>query len=184
MAACLGYLILNQQDAAGLITFDKSIRQFVPARSAPSQLMRIVQILEESQPREESGIAPVLHEVAERIDRRGLVIIISDLIDDPAPLIESLHHLRHMRHEVILMQVMSNDELKFPFKRWSLFENLERIGQRLRLDPALARQTYLQNLDKHQKTIRDAASRLHLSHVLLNTSEPFDEALTMYVGRR
>ena len=83
VAACLGYLILNQQDAAGLVTFDKSIRQFVPARSAPSQLMRIVQVLEESEPREESGIAPVLHEVAERIDRRGLVIIISDLIDDP-----------------------------------------------------------------------------------------------------
>ena len=82
------------------------------------------------------------------------------------------------------MQVMSNDELEFPFKRWSLFENLERIGQRLRLDPALARQTYLQNLDKHQKSIREAAARLHVSHVLLNTSQPFDDALTMYIRKR
>jgi hypothetical protein len=146
--------------------------------------MRILHAVESAKPQEESGIAPILHELADRITRRGMVIIISDLIDDPAALTEALHHLRHQRHEVLLMQVMASDELEFPFRKWSLFENLENPGQKLRLDPTLARQRYLQNLAEHLKAIRDAASRLHLSHVLLNTSKPFDEALTTYLARR
>jgi uncharacterized protein (DUF58 family) len=184
IAACLGYLVLRQRDSAGLAVFDHAIRQFLPARAAPSQLMRILHAVESAKPQEESGIAPILHELADRITRRGMVIIISDLIDDPAALTEALHHLRHQRHEVLLMQVMASDELEFPFRKWSLFENLENPGQKLRLDPTLARQRYLQNLAEHLKAIRDAASRLHLSHVLLNTSKPFDEALTTYLARR
>ena len=184
VAACLGYLILRQRDSAGLVIFDHAIRQFLPARAAPSQLMRILHALDTSKAHNESGIAPILHEVAGRITRRGMIIIISDLIDDPAALTDALHHLRHQRHEVLLLQVMANDELEFPFRKWSVFENLEDAGQKLRLDPALARQRYLQNLAAHTKAIRDAASRLHLSHVLLNTSKPLDEALTTYLARR
>jgi uncharacterized protein (DUF58 family) len=184
LAACLTYLVLHQQDTASLITFDKKIRDFLPSSSAPSHLMRILQTLDATQPREESGIAPILHEVAERINRRGLVIVISDLFDDAQPLIEALHHLRHKRHEVILLQVMSNDELEFPFRKWSLFESLERSDDKLRLDPATMRAIYLENVANHLKAIREAASRTNISHLLLNTSKPFDEALTTYLVQR
>jgi uncharacterized protein (DUF58 family) len=184
LAACLTYLVLHQQDTASLITFDNKIRDFLPSSSAPSHLMRILQTLDATQPREESGIAPILHEVAERINRRGLVIVISDLFDDAQPLIESLHHLRHKRHEVILLQVMSNDELEFPFRKWSLFESLERADDKLRLDPATMRAIYLENVANHLKAIREAASRTNISHLLLNTSKPFDEALTTYLVQR
>jgi uncharacterized protein (DUF58 family) len=184
LAACLTYLVLHQQDTASLITFDNKIRDFLPSSSAPSHLMRILQTLDATQPREESGIAPILHEVAERINRRGLVIVISDLFDDAQPLIESLHHLRHKRHEVILLQVMSNDELEFPFRKWSLFESLERSDDKLRLDPATMRAIYLENVANHLKAIREAASRTNISHLLLNTSKPFDEALTTYLVQR
>jgi uncharacterized protein (DUF58 family) len=184
IAACLAYLILHQQDSAGLITFDSKVREFIPPRSAPSHLMRILQTLDETKPREESGIAPLLHDVAERISRRGLVIVISDLFDDAKPLIESLHHLRHKRHEVILLHVMAHDELEFPFRTWSLFENLERSSEKLRLDPASMRAIYLENMASHLRAVREAASRLNISHVLLDTSRPFDDALTTYLAQR
>lgn len=184
VAAALSYIILHQQDAAGLVTFDNKVRSFIPPKSSPSQLMRILRTLDETRAENESGMAPILHEVAERVDRRGMVIILSDLFDKADALIEALHHLRHKRHEVILMQVMSNDELEFPFRKWSLFENLERGNERLKLDPALIRATYLENLARHQQTIRDAIGKMHVTHVLLNTSRPFDQALTTFLALR
>jgi uncharacterized protein (DUF58 family) len=184
IAACLTYLVLHQQDSAGLITFDSKVREFLPPKSAPSQLMRILQMLDQTRPSEESAIAPLLHDVAERITRRGLVIVISDLFDDVQPLIESLHHLRHKRHEVILLQVMANDELEFPFRKWSLFENFERADDKLRLDPSLVRTMYLENVAAHLKAIRMAASKLNVSHLLLDTSRPFDQVLSMYLAQR
>ena len=184
IAACLSYLVLHQQDSAGLITFDNKVRDFIPPRSAPSHLMRILHTLDQTKAERESSIAPLLHEVAERISRRGLVIVISDLFEQAEPLIESLHHLRHKRHEVILLHVMAHDELEFPFRKWSLFENLEQTNDRLRLDPATMRAMYLENVANHLRAIREAASKLNISHVLLDTSRPFDDALTVYLAQR
>jgi uncharacterized protein (DUF58 family) len=184
VAACLAYLVLQQQDSAGLVTFDDAVRDVLPPRSSPSQLMRILQTLDATRTRGEAGVAPLLHDVAERAGTRGMVVVISDLFDQTDALVDALHHLRHRRHEVLLMQVMADDELTFPFRTWSLFENLERPDHRLRLDPAYARRTYLENLEAHQRAIVDAAHRLKMSHVLLNTSKPFDEALASYLAAR
>jgi len=184
VAACLSYLVLHQQDSAGLITFDTKLRDYLPAKSHPTHLMRLLRALDETKPANESGIAPILHEIADRIPRRGMVIVVSDLFDNADRIIEALHHLRHRRHEVLLMQTMADDELTFPFRKWSLFENLERQDHRIRLDPATMRAGYLAGVERHQKTIRDAVGRLNVSHVLLNTSKPFDEALTNYLAAR
>ena len=184
VAACLCYLVLHQRDSTGLVTFDTAVRQYLLAKSHPTHLMRLLRALDETRPASESGVAPILHEVADRVPRRGMVVVVSDLFDRGEALIDALHHLRHRRHEVLLLQVMADDELTFPFRKWSLFENLERPGHRLRLDPALTRAQYLDNLNRHQKAIRDAAARLNVSHVLLNTSRPFDEALTAYLAAR
>jgi uncharacterized protein (DUF58 family) len=184
IAACLSYLVLHQQDSAGLITFDNKVREFIPPRSAPSHLMRILQALDATKPEKESAIAPLLHEVAERITRRGMVILISDLFDEIAPLVEALHHLRHKRHEVILLQVMAHDELEFPFRKWSLFENLEMPADRLRLDPATMRTIYLENVAAHLRGVREAANKMNISHVLLDTSRPFDDAMSVYLSQR
>ena len=184
VAACLSYIVLHQQDSAGLVTFDNKVRSFIPPRSSPSQLMRILRTLDATQSENESGIAPILHEVAERIDRRGMVVVISDLFDRAEALIEAIHHLRHKRHEVILMQVVANDEIEFPFRKWSLFENLERSSDRVKLDPALMRSTYLENLARHQQAMKDGIAKLHVNHLLLNTSRPFDDALTVYLAQR
>jgi uncharacterized protein (DUF58 family) len=184
IAACLSYLVLHQQDSAGLVTFDNKVRQFIPPKSAPSQLMRILRTLDSTKPENESAIAPLLHEVAERIDRRGMVIVLSDFFDKSDALIDALHHLRHKRHEVILMQVMANDELEFPFRKWSLFENLERSGDRLKLDPALMRSVYLENVANHIRVLREAVNKLNATHLLFNTNKPFDDALMVYLAQR
>lgn len=184
VAACLCYLVLHQQDSAGLVTFDAKVRDYLPAKSNATHLMRLLRALDETRPANESGVAPILHEVADRVPRRGMVIVVSDLLDRADALVEAMHHLRHRRHEVLLLQVMAEDELTFPFRRWSLFESLERANHRIRLDPAMMRAQYLENLSRHQKTIRDAAAKLHVSHVLLNTRRPFDEALTGYLAAR
>lgn len=184
VAAALSYIILHQQDAAGLVTFDNKVRSFIPSKSTPSQLMRILRTLDATTAENESGISPILHEVAERIDRRGMVVIISDLFDDATKLIEAMHHLRHKRHEVILLQVMANDELDFPFRKWSLFENLELSSDRIRLDPALMRSAYLENLNKHQQQLKDGIAKLHVSHLLLNTSRPFDDVIATFLAQR
>jgi uncharacterized protein (DUF58 family) len=184
VAACLCYLVLHQQDSAGLITFDTKLRDYLPAKSNPTHLMRLLRALDETRPANESGIAPILHEIADRIPRRGMVIVVSDLFDNADRIVEALHHLRHRRHEVLLMQTLAHDELTFPFRKWSLFENLERQDHRIRLDPATMRAGYLASVERHQKTLRDAAGRMNVSHVLLNTSKPFDEALTNYLAAR
>lgn len=184
VAAALAYIVLHQQDAAGLVTFDNKVRSFIPSKSTPSQLMRILRTIDGTSAEQESGIAPILHEVAERIDRRGMVVVISDLFEDADKLIEAMHHLRHKRHEVILMQVMANDELDFPFRKWSLFENLENNTDKIRLDPALMRSAYLENLKRHQEQVKDGIAKLHVQHLLLNTSQPFDAALATFLAQR
>jgi hypothetical protein len=113
-----------------------------------------------------------------------MLIVISDFFDKPGELIEAFHHFRHKRHEVILLQVMAADELEFPFKRFSEFNNLELDGKRVRVDPATMRAIYLENVAAHIKKIRDNATALRMSHGLLSTRDPFDDALTSYLARR
>ena len=184
VAACLSYIVLHQQDSIGLITFDSKIRNYLPPRSSPAQLLRIVRTLDNTKAEKESGISPLLHEVAERIARRSMVVVLSDLFDEADQLIEALHHLRHKRHEVILLHTMANDELEFPFRKWSLFENLELSSDRLKLDPAMMRNIYLQNVKNHNDKLRDACNKLRVNYLLLNTSQPFDEALMVFLSQR
>src|SRR5688572_3446465 len=121
VAASLSYLVLHQQDSAGLVTFDNKVREFIEPRSSPTHLMRILRALDATETRGESGIAPLLHDVAERITRRSRVMISSDVFEKADALTEAFHHLRHRRHEVLLMQVMANDEISFPCRKWRLF---------------------------------------------------------------
>jgi uncharacterized protein (DUF58 family) len=184
VAMCLAYLILHQTDSAGLVTFDSQIRDYIPARSASQHLFTMARALEGCTPSRESSIAAVLHDVAERLGHRQMVILISDLFDHADQLIEAFHHLRHRRHEVIVLQIMAADELTFPFRKFSFFESLESASAKLRLDPATIRATYLENVARHLKTIRDGCNDLRISHALFKTSETVEHALTEYLALR
>ncbi len=184
MAASLAYLTLHQQDSVGLITADNLIRDFVPPRSTPSHLINIINTLEQRQAGGESQLTVLLHDIAQQITHRGLVIIISDFFENPDALISALHHFRHRRHEVLMLHVMDDDELNFPFRKWTLFQNMELPQHRLRLDPALMRRQYLDNLRKHLTALRRTAAELNISYSLFNTSNPFDDALSQYLANR
>jgi uncharacterized protein (DUF58 family) len=184
MAASLAYLTLHQQDSVGLITVDNAIRDFIPPRSTPSHLINIVSALEARPAGGESSLAVLLHEIAEQLTQRGLVIMISDFFETPDALISALHHFRHRRHEVLMLHVMADDELNFPFRKWTLFQNMESTQHRLRLDPAMMRRHYLDNLRAHLTALRRTAADLNISYSLFNTSNPFDDALSMYLANR
>lgn len=184
VCTCLAYLILHQQDSVGLVTFDTEVRKFIPARSASPHLFTIARALDDTLPGGESGVSTVLHDIAERLGHRQLVVLISDMFDNTDKLIEAFHHLRHKRHEVILLQIVADDELTFPFRKFSLFDSLEVNGQRLKLDPVTTRATYLENIARHQKAVRDACSAMRISYGLFNTSETVEKALTAYLARR
>jgi len=186
-ATCLAYLILRQQDSVGLATFSNQVNAFIPARSASPHLFTLTRTLDATSIGNEGNISTVLHDLAERLGHRQMVIIISDLFDSTADLLQAFHHLRHKRHEVILLQILSDDELTFPFRSFTLFENLEthRGGaQKLKLDPASVRNTYLANLNYHLKAIRDEANALRISHALFKTTDSLEKSLTTYLAQR
>jgi uncharacterized protein (DUF58 family) len=185
---CLSYLILHQQDSVGLVTFDQKLRDFIPGRSASQHLLTIARTLESLTPQPpstgEGPISDVLHQVAERLDHRQMVIILSDLFDNTENLIQAFHHLRHKRHEVLVMQIMADDELTFPFRKFSLFESLEISGQKLKLDPATLRANYLENMSRHLQSLRDACNALRISHTLFKTNESLEKSLGAYLALR
>lgn len=182
LAASLAYLIIRQKDSVGLMTFDNRIREDVPPSSMSSQLVRLIGTLEGVTPRNESRIAPLLNEVGGSIRSRGMIIILSDLFDDTASLVNALHDLRRKGHDVLLLQVLSRDELEFPFRTWTTFEGMEDAKELRRVDPTLVRSTYLANLKAHFDAIRDAARKLKIRHALVKTSQPLDVALAEVLG--
>jgi len=170
VAAAVAYLILNQRDSVGLITFDRQLRETIAPASTPGHLARVIKALDASAPREDSGIGPALHETALRLRGRGMIILVSDLFEDASELINALHHLQREGHELVLLQIMAREELDFPFKTWTTFENLERTGHDRRVDPAMMRSAYLAKLDAHQRAILQAVHAMRIRYALMDTS--------------
>ena len=184
LAATLLHLMIHQQDAVGLVTFDTAVRRYLPSRGRVSHLRALLQELHSTEPGGETSIAPILHDIAERIKRRGLVIIISDLFDDPAEILKALHHFRFRKHEVVLMHVMAEEELTFPFEKWSMFEDLESAANRIELDPRATRAAYLDEVRKFVSAIRKGCGEMRIEYVPVSTRKDFDVVLLEYLAGR
>jgi len=184
LAATLAHLMIDQQDAVGLATFDTRIRRYVPARARNTHLRGILEELHATRSGGESAMAPILHELAERMHRRGLAVVISDLFDQVEPLLEALHHFRYRKHEVLLLHVMAEEELTFPFEQWTRFRDLEVAGRNLNVDPLGLRGAYLDHLGRHIARLRQAAGQMNIDYVQLSTAQPFDVALARYLAKR
>lgn len=182
-AAALAYLILKQQDAVGLATFDDEVRTLLKPSGSPSQLTPVIQAIEDGGDREKTAAGPIFHELAERLTRRGVVIILSDLFDDPESLLAGLKHFRHRRHDVIVMHVLDPAELEFPFQQPTLFKGLERAGELL-VDPARLRKAYKEEFDRFRDEVAAGCRSQGADYVLLQTDRPLDAALTAYLHRR
>ncbi len=184
LAAALSYLFIKQGDAAGLVTFDNEVKSYLRTGSRPSQVRRIVDTLHQAEPGAETKVASVLHEVAERVHKRGLVILISDLFDDPKDIVEALHHFDYRQHELVIFHVLADEELTFPFKNFQRFRDLEGVEPMLRIDPQAVRAAYLERVREFVKTMEVASGNLRADYVPVNTKTPLRETLLRYLGRR
>ncbi len=182
-AAGLSYLVLHQSDSVGFATFDREIRTFLKPSSQPSHLKEMCKVMSESLGREKSNIGPLFHELAERIGRRSLVFVISDMFDDVQSVLSGFKHLRHKKHEVILWHVLDGAELTFPFQETTLFRGLEQEGQLL-TDPRGLREGYLKNLQEYLTQLSRGCRDQNIDYVQLRTDTPLSVALSSYFASR
>ena len=182
-AASLAYLVLQQQDSVGLVTFDKEVRKLVRASGNPSHLKQLLHVMEESVPERKTATGPIFHDLAERLKKRGVVVIISDLLDDVTSMLAGLKHFRHRRHEVILMHVLDPAEIEFPFDRITLFKGLEELPDLL-TDPKSLRQAYLSEFGNFLKEVKKGCRMQQADYVQLRTDQPLDVVLSSFLATR
>jgi uncharacterized protein (DUF58 family) len=182
-AAALAYLTLRQQDSVGLVTFDDEIRQFLRPSSQPSHLKEVVQILNKGTSRQKTHMGPIFHELAERISRRSIIVILSDLFDDVPNLLAGLRHLRYHRHEVVLFHVLDAFELEFPFQEATLFRGLEEFPELL-TDPRTLRKSYLAEVRSFITEVEKGCRDQNIDYVQLRTDGSLGVALSSYLAHR
>jgi uncharacterized protein (DUF58 family) len=183
VAVSLAYLLLRQQDAVGCVAFDDDARMTVPVRTRRNHLDSIIQALELSSPRNKSDIGHILRNVAESSPRRGLMVLVSDLLVDRTGLFRGLRLLRSRGHDVMVFHVLDDDELDFTFNGPTRFEGLE-LPDQLRCNPRALREGYLAALNAYLEEVRRGCSRHNVDYSLLRTSQPLDAALAAYLSNR
>ena len=183
LAAALSYLMLGQTESVGLATFGKKLESYLAPHAGTAHLSRVIDALERCAPKGESGLHQAMHDVAERLERRSLVIVLSDVFAPVPAVREGLAHLRHERHEVLLLRVLDRDELDFPFKNWSKFRGLE--GEKPHLcESSLVRKSYLASFRRHAEELKDACRALRVQHADFVTDKPLLDAVTQFLHRR
>ena len=183
LAASLSYLMLKQRDSVGLVVFDDQLRSYIPPRLGPTHLHALMSQLEDASPGGDTDISTTFHELAQRIVRRGLIIIISDLMDDPEKVLRSFKHFRHKKHEVIVFHVLDPAELTFPFSGPVLFRDLE-TQEQLSVEAELLRDEYLRQMNEFVSTYKNGCNANSIDYVQMDTSVPFDYALSLYLSMR
>ena len=183
LAASLAFLMNRQRDATGLIAFDERIAFRMPASARPGHLHALLLALERLQPGTRSDVGRPLHQLAEALVKRSLVVLISDLLDDPEPIIKGLRHLKFRGTDVVVFQVLDPNELTFPFRGASRFRDLEN-AEEVTADPESVRTAYLRELAsltlRYDRELRGSG----IDYVQLDTSQPLDFALLAYLSAR
>jgi uncharacterized protein (DUF58 family) len=184
LAAALSYLILRQRDAVGLMLFRNIIESYVPPRSVQSHLNVLLKTIEQTTPGSDTDMAPTFHDLAERIARRGLVIVLSDLLDDPQEVLRGLRHFRHRGHEVVVFHLLDPREIDLDFDKETRFFDLEDPEQMLTTQPWLVRREYGQMVEEMVEAYRRGCAEARIDYALISTAMPFDVALSRYLVQR
>lgn len=184
LAASLAYLILKQQDAAGLVTFSNRIESFIPPKAKRDYLTQILHALENRGPGGETNVSRILEEIAGQIKRRGLVILVSDLLDDPEPILKGLRLFRFKGNDVIVFHLLDQAELDLPFDGNILFEDLEQADLKVVADPRAIRKTYQEVVREFVSEMRKQCRDNAIDYQLISTSTPLDQALASYLSWR
>lgn len=183
VAASLAYLLLRQQDAVGCVAFDDDVRTIVPLRTKRNHLDSLLQAMESCSPQNKTDLYHILRDVAENYPRRGMMVLVSDLLAERQGLFKGLRLLRSCGHDVMVFHVLDDDELDFPFSGPTRFEALETTDQ-LRCNPRALREGYLAALGAFLDEVRLGCSRHQVDYTLLRTSQPLDAALAAYLSNR
>jgi uncharacterized protein (DUF58 family) len=183
LAVSLAYLLLRQQDAVGCIPFDESARSIVPLRTKRNHLQSVISALDVSEPKQKTDIHRILRQVAESYPRRGVVILLSDLLTHRPGLFRGLQLLRQRGHDVMVFHVMDDDELDFPFNGPTRFEGLE-VAEYITCNPRALREGYLTALSTFLDEVRRGCTRHTIDYTLLRTSDPLDAALAAFLSYR
>jgi uncharacterized protein (DUF58 family) len=183
LAACLSYVVLRKQDSVCLVTFDEAIRAIVGPSGNPSHLGQILQVMDETTPGRKTAAAIVFHALAERFKRRGVVVVISDFLDDVDAMIGGLAHLRHRRHEVMLFHVLDPAEVEFRFDETTLFDGLEQEPAVL-VEPRALRKAYLRRFDRFVRQLKQGCRMHQIDYVAMRTDRPVDVALSELLAAR
>mgnify|MGYP001190948828 FL=1 len=183
LAASLAYLILGQQDAVGTLVFDEKIRAEAPISQSRSHLQDMVSVLAQESGKDATDIGEVLGRVSDRLKRRCLIILLTDLFDEPDKILHGLRRLRHAGHDVLVLHVMDPDELEFPFTRMTMFEGMEGMQDQL-ADPEAVREAYLAEVREFTRTIRRDFRNSGIQYQLADCSRGFDQILREALVKR
>jgi uncharacterized protein (DUF58 family) len=183
LAAALGYMMIHQQDAVGLVTFGEHLREFLPPKCKRSHLVNMVAALARTKPAGRTGLAEAIHQVALRVRKRGLMILLSDLLAEQDQVIEALHHLKFRGHDLILFQVLDHSERTLPFEGQVRFEDPE-TGQHVQADPQAIRSAYTRELEKFIDVYRRECQGVRADFAVVDNAMTFDKALVQFLAQR
>jgi len=183
IAGVFAYMLVQQRDAVGLATCDQQLADYLAPRATRDHLHRILASLGDTQPDQPTSLAPVLHNLADRIKRRGLIVLISDLFDDAEAIRVALTHFAHRRHEIVVFRVLDRREVEFPFKSPTRFDALE-DDRSLPTDPLRIRRAYLDRFRAHEAELRRTCHELRIDLVDVFTDEPTSKVLARYFASR
>jgi len=183
LAAALSFMMLKQRDAVGLVTFDEQIRRYIPPRSKSGHLHILLQELANQAPSDRTDIASALHQMAERINRRGLIILFSDLLDDPVEIVSGLKHFRYKNHEMIVFHILDPRERDFAFPQEAVFKDLE-TGEEITTLPWQIRKHYAAVSREMSDYLARECRQSRVDYYPIDTSVPFDRALYAFLAKR
>jgi uncharacterized protein (DUF58 family) len=184
LTASLAYLILKQQDSAGLVTFSDRIEAFIPPRAKRDYLTQILHALENRAPGGDTNVGKILEEIAGQVRRRGLIVLVSDLIDDADAILKGLRHFRFKGNDVIVFHLLDQAELDLPFEGNILFEDLEAANLQVIADPRAIRSTYQQVVQEFIGNVRKQCHDSAIDYQIISTATPLDRALASYLSWR
>jgi len=183
VAASLAFLLLQQQDAVGLAIFDEDLRTYLPASANPNQIKPFVHAMDLVTPKAKTSLEHICHSVAEKIARRGLVCLVSDLFVNIDGVIRGLQHFRHYDHEVVVLHILDEDELAFPFQGNTMFRGLEATG-RVVVEPRALRKGYLEAIERFCRDVKRKCIAARVDYKLISTADHLDAALLAFLAAR
>jgi uncharacterized protein (DUF58 family) len=183
LAASLAYLLIKQRDSVGLITFTSKIKDYIPPRASPAHLQVLLRTIDKMKPGGDTDLANTFHQLAEKIKRRGLVIIISDLFDNKEKIISALKHFRHRKHEVLVFHILDKNELDFSFSHPLILKDLE-TNKEITLDPRTIRKEYQHTIKNYFSNFKRKCREHLIDYYEITTNVALDRALFEYLQKR